>query len=221
MCKLKNEEGSTIVIALIFVMVITLACMSLFLAMSATSANAGKSKDREQAEILCASLSRIIQEEISEGVTIYEASADEPGVGRYVFDDSDSIGKYIMNSLGTADWTYYNPHEGDHNDLNDNRITKTFDMSQLIDRSVDAKEKFRCTVSMHWESDYNTEYAAHNDYTGRSLYVTVAVEVQGRSGNQENKMTSRFSYAKKRAIKPDNTQSDEEYYWWTYKGEME
>lgn len=197
MSKLKNKNGDSIVIALVVMLVATLTCLSLFLTMSAFIGNVGQKKDREQARILAASLSEVIQKEIS-SVTV-DSGGGEP---RLVI-ESESLAEYLYNNIGNG-WAWYNEDET----LYQNKAAATRKFNETVQLGENGKTA-DVLISMYWTSSGENELSGN--YSQRELFITVTVTVNGFGGGQSCSLTSHFEYSV----------VERNLFWWNYTGEME
>ena len=194
--KLNQKAGYAIVFALVAILVITLACMSIFAAASSAVKNAVSEQDRQQAKILAESLANdVIAAEID---AVYDKAPQNDGEPVY---EDDSLAAYLYSNIAmnTADpqgsWTWYNDDEAFRSKKN---ASRSFPLSgdALADKNISGE------ITMYWESTGEDE--TNKDYGNRKLYIEVTVNYAGRGGTESATVTTVYE-----CLSRDN----EQYFW--------
>ena len=192
----RKNAGYSIVFALAVMLVISLACMSLFLAMSSSARSAAINRDREQAKILAETLSNeVIAEQLEalEPVGDEQPEPEEGTLADYIY---SHIAMSTTDSMG--DWSWYNDDEDFHSK---EATTKSFAFE-----NGDLPEGSSVEIDMYWESAGQNELS--HDYGDRKLYIEVSVHYNGVSGLQTAKATTVYQCDTK------GTKGNECHYYW-------
>ena len=169
MRKLNSKKGSSMVIALVTILIVTLACLSLFMTMSAVTRKAGSSVQMEQARIAAASASQVIQKQIEEGVTVTKDSSGSTGGETYTATVNNQISQYIYDELGNE--------------------TKTF----TLDNPVEFPKSYsKCDLKMTIWKGSEDGASAEGGSSDNTLYVKVTAKVSGVGGAESCSLTSSF-----------------------------
>lgn len=185
--KIKKKNGVSMVLALITSLVVTLACASLFAAVSSMIRSAANDREWQRARILAVSVSEAIKEEFLHVEAQKKASADGETV-EYQFKDyphtyKGSIPDYVYSNLGQGQWAWYQG-EGSFGDRA--AVTETLSFGTV---RVDERAIGDVTVEIYGESRGENDLEQLNKE--RELYVTVITKV----GKQECSMTYKYKYS--------------------------
>lgn len=206
---IRNNKGMSMIIAMIFFMVISLACITLFHVTSGAIMQASNYRNAQIADIMASSLSSVIQEQIEDGVKVIEekpSTAIVSSDGRELLAPQNSICEYLIKNLYNG-WTYYNEEMILQSDKA--ILTRTLNIEGL-EKYNNAEGK----ISMYWTSDFDSE--SSRELRNRKLYVTVTISV----GGFEASSTSTFEFMEKSYNFTDKGLVDDAYFWWVYNGEM-
>ena len=194
----KNQDGYAIVFALTALLVITIACMSIFLAASSSMKNAIKERDRAQARVLALTLANeVIAEEINEVPETGIDQLEEGSLAAYLYDHIAMRTDETMK-----DWNWYNDDE-DFRTKEASARTFDLDASALGEKNISAK------VSMYWESNVDDENI-NKDYSDRKLTITTSVTYKGKAGDETAKVTSVYECY---TLDPTDSGAVCQYYW--------
>ena len=175
MKKLRSRRGAAMIIALVLMMVISSACLSLNLLAAKNQTSSGVLFEEEQASVLAVGLAKEL---------ITDLEAEEPG--------ADSIGAYVAEHLG-EDWTWYEAGSLFHG--NQELVTRSFSLTEAngeTSLSMDRRQ-MEAQVSLYWTSDETSEN--RHDPSGRILTLICAVTVINGSSRTTESVTANLHYA--------------------------
>lgn len=165
--KLRGIAGASIVIALLLLLVSTLACASLFYIISTAVKNAGQGRDREQALLLAQSMSQAVQKDVE--------------------NKNSALAKYLAANLGKSGWPVYTAEGNAFGNKDITAATKTFTMTS------DTKA---ATASNYDPLDVKVTLSIYEEQDGvkKILHITTMATVKGKAGNQAASVTSNYDY---------------------------
>ena len=189
----KYKQGSAMVYVLAVMAVIVVLCLSLLLlsySLFATSLNYG---DQEQCQILAASLSNALQDElendgkswyipyngewVDKGQKIYSYNVKNEDGSKIENTEASGLVTFITQNIWTENWPYYSEDEDDKKHNKKNAARKLQFDSEKIENEKFQKLAAGLTVEMYWYNvmaDYDSAEASKKDDT--TLVITVNCE---------------------------------------------
>lgn len=173
--QLEDQKGAALIFtACILAVILSLSLAALLSAQVLMSASQ-KRMEEERARIAANSLSQIVKKDLIKNW--YET---EPGYGSSLY----AYLKKEMSVFGRGDWTYYNPDEAFHTDLE--TLTRTF----ALQNGQDGMESW---IEMYWESSRAHMESGNEkeryDSVSLTLYVCTRIQKETNKIKMQYRLT--------------------------------